>query len=232
MLLTDIATNLAKYWRQLWDVDDGSGRIDHQHPLFFDISVNQHSKDVTNIESLLSTPKNCYEHKVNNIHLSPTSMNPFENKIHSITFSEFLDKYPGYNLASTYAVNRGASQYCVGDACDKTSGCTFKDSVELENFKNLGKHLTVTITKNFGRRFFTRDLNLEWFDILTISKFWQTRILIFKKSDISGIWHFLNLSFSKSDIIEIRNFQNLTFLKSDIFEIWIFRFRHFWIPTF
>ena len=56
--------------------------------------------------------------------------------------SEFLDKYPGYNLASTYAVNRGASKYCVGDDCDKTSGCTFKDSTELENFKNLGESLS------------------------------------------------------------------------------------------
>ena len=43
-------------------------------------------------------------------------------------------------------MNRGASQYCVGDACDKTSGCTFKDSVELENFKNLGKHTSITMT--------------------------------------------------------------------------------------
>ena len=50
---------------QLWDVGDGFG---HQHPLYFNISVgHQHPKDVTDIEILSLTSKNCYQDKVTNI---------------------------------------------------------------------------------------------------------------------------------------------------------------------
>ena len=46
------------------------GRFCHQHPISFNISVgHQHPKDVTNIEILSLTSKNCHQDKVTNIHL-------------------------------------------------------------------------------------------------------------------------------------------------------------------
>ena len=75
MLVTGLGDEMC--WRKLWDVGDGFGRFRHQYPLSFNIIVgHQHSKDVTNIEILLSTRKNCHQHKVANIDLSPTSMQP------------------------------------------------------------------------------------------------------------------------------------------------------------
>ena len=62
-----LATTLRCWWRY--------GRFCHQHPLFFEISVgHQQPKDVTNIEILSLTSKNCHQDKVTNIHLSPASM--------------------------------------------------------------------------------------------------------------------------------------------------------------
>ena len=58
-----LATNL-RCWRQIWDVGDSLG-------------VFSPAKDVINIEILSATPKNCYQDKFTNIHLSPTSMYPF-----------------------------------------------------------------------------------------------------------------------------------------------------------
>jgi len=50
-------------WRQLWDVGDGFVCFYHQHPLSFNISIgHQQSKDVTNIEVLSLTSKNCHQH--------------------------------------------------------------------------------------------------------------------------------------------------------------------------
>ena len=62
-------------WRELWDVGDGFCRFCHQHSLSFNISVGPRQlKDVTNMEILSLTSKNCHQHKVTNIDLSPTSM--------------------------------------------------------------------------------------------------------------------------------------------------------------
>ena len=56
MLVTDVGDEMC--WRKLWDVGDGFGHFGHQHPPDFNIIVgHQHSKDVTNIEILLPTPK-------------------------------------------------------------------------------------------------------------------------------------------------------------------------------
>ena len=54
MLVTDVRDEMC--WRQLWDV----GHL--------------HLKDVTNIEILSLTSKNCHQSEVTNIHLSPTSI--------------------------------------------------------------------------------------------------------------------------------------------------------------
>ena len=57
------------------DVGDEIERFCHQHPLSFSMSVgHQHPKDIIYIEILSQTPENCHQHKVTNIHLSPTSM--------------------------------------------------------------------------------------------------------------------------------------------------------------
>ena len=65
-------------WRQLWDVGDGFDRFCHQHPLSFNMTFcnvgQQQPKDVTNIEILSLTSKNCHQDTVTIIHLSPTSM--------------------------------------------------------------------------------------------------------------------------------------------------------------
>ena len=48
MLVTDVGDEI--FWWQQQDFSDGIGHFIHQHPLFFNISVeHQHSKDVTNI---------------------------------------------------------------------------------------------------------------------------------------------------------------------------------------
>ena len=66
-------------WWQLLDVDDGFGSLCHQQTLSFNIGVgHQQPKDVTNIEIMSLTSKNCHQEslvqdKVNSIHLSPTS---------------------------------------------------------------------------------------------------------------------------------------------------------------
>ena len=60
-------------WRQLRDV--GEGLSCFCRPLSFNISVeHQQPKDVTNIEILSLTSRNCHQDKVTNIHLSPISM--------------------------------------------------------------------------------------------------------------------------------------------------------------
>jgi len=47
------------------DDDDLFGRFCHQHPLSFNISAgHQHPKDVTNVEILSLTSKNCHQDKV------------------------------------------------------------------------------------------------------------------------------------------------------------------------
>ena len=70
MLVTDVGDEMC--WRQLWDVDDGFRRFRHQHPLSFKISVgHQHPKDVTNIEILSLTSKNCHQDKVTNKNSQP-----------------------------------------------------------------------------------------------------------------------------------------------------------------
>jgi len=93
-------------WRQLWDVGDDFGRFCHRHPLSFNISVgHRHPKDVTNIEFLPTTPENAHQHKVTNIHLSPTSMWPchhddcslFENIFESDeVFSGLFEVFSGF----------------------------------------------------------------------------------------------------------------------------------------
>ena len=73
MLVTDVGDEMC--WRQLWDVGDGFVRFCYQHSLSLNISVGyQQPKDVTNIENLTLTSKNCHQDKVTNILLSPTSM--------------------------------------------------------------------------------------------------------------------------------------------------------------
>ena len=60
MLETDVGGEMC--WRQLWDVGDGFDRFGHQLPLYFNISVGQHPKDVINSEILSPTLKNCHQH--------------------------------------------------------------------------------------------------------------------------------------------------------------------------
>ena len=75
MLVTNVGDEIG--WRQLCDVGDGFGRFCNQHPLSFYISVgHQQPKDVTTIEILSLTSKNCHQDKVTNSHLSPTSTWP------------------------------------------------------------------------------------------------------------------------------------------------------------
>ena len=63
MLATDVWDEIC--WRQLWDVSDGFERFCHQHPLYFTISVGHHYP-------ISPISKFCHQHKVTNIHLSPT----------------------------------------------------------------------------------------------------------------------------------------------------------------
>ena len=60
MLVTDVGDEIC--WRQLWDVGDAFGRFRHQHPLSFNVSLgHQQPKNVTNIEILSLTFKNCHQ---------------------------------------------------------------------------------------------------------------------------------------------------------------------------
>ena len=73
MLVTDVGDEMC--WRQLLDVGDGFGRFCHQHSLSFNISVGgQDPNDITDIEILALTFKNCHQDEVTNIRLLATSM--------------------------------------------------------------------------------------------------------------------------------------------------------------
>ena len=68
MLVTDSEDEVCL--QQLWDVGDGFGRF-CQHLLYFNISVgHQQPKDVTNIEILSLTSKNCHQDKVTIIYVA------------------------------------------------------------------------------------------------------------------------------------------------------------------
>ena len=61
MLVTDVGDEMC--WRPHWDVGDGFRRFFHQHSLSFNINFgHQQPKDVTNIEILSLTSKNCHQH--------------------------------------------------------------------------------------------------------------------------------------------------------------------------
>ena len=113
MLATDVGDQIC--WRQLWDVGDGFGGFRHQHPLSFSISVgHQHPKDVTNIEILSPTPENSHQHKVTNIHLSPTSMWPSDvaDKVMVVmaTFSMYLI---GHQHLKSVTNNLNTKTFCL-----------------------------------------------------------------------------------------------------------------------
>ena len=98
-------------WWQLLDVDDGFGSLCHQQTLSFNIGVgHQQPKDVTNIEIMSLTSKNCHQESWSKIKSTASTchQHPLVTKIYVAVYRLFSMK-KSQNLATKY---KWDSEHC------------------------------------------------------------------------------------------------------------------------